>query len=313
MRDQDLLYRLGKEWSAKTVRIKKAGGQTNYIVEHKGKKFFVRLPWENQVVDRNIEGENILALKKNKKLASILPAYYLYIVEKKNILTPKSRDVFDVPDGTMITEYIEGTEFSFKMFLNKRYQEMLANMLYAFHTSGVRFVNDYDVFRNEIAPYRVVAQKNDLSAVTDQKTISAFGKFEKEAKKKLRPVQKGVSTHNDFIFQNFLVGKHKKAYLLDFEYAGLNKRGGIYYDFGFLFADNLFRKPRMSKDIFEDFLAVADSVYGRILDREQIYAAASAVVIMQFWWGILRYSNVSSKKERQYFLRYTKKRARFFS
>jgi hypothetical protein len=80
-----------------------------------------------------------------------------------------------------------------------------------------------------------------------------------------------------------------------------------------LFADNLFRKPRMSKDIFEDFLAVADSVYGRILDREQIYAAASAVVIMQFWWGILRYSNVSSKKERQYFLRYTKKRARFFS
>jgi hypothetical protein len=86
-------------------------------------------------------------------------------------------------------------------------------------------------------------------------------------------------------------------------------RAGMYYDFGFLFADNLFRRPRITKDLFEQFLSVADKVYGKKLDREQIYAAAQAVIVMQFWWGILRYFSVSTKKEKQYFAAYIRSRA----
>ena len=143
-----------------------------------------------------------------------------------------------------------------------------------------------------------------------KRTILKFEKLEKEAKKNLSPLKSSISTHNDFIFQNFLIGKNKKVYLLDFEYAGLNRRGGIYYDFGFLFADNLFRNPPMTKEIFEDFLSVADKVYGQRLDRQQIYAGALATVIMQFWWSILRYFSVGTKKEKQYFTKYLSDRAK---
>lgn len=310
MRDRDLIYRLHKDWSVKTVRITKAGGQTNrnYIVEHKGKKFFVRLPWESDVIDRTIEGKNIRALSKNKKLASIVPKYHLYILKKKNILA-KNKDVFDVPDGTIVAEYIQGREFTLRDFKKRTYQKALASMFYTFHISRVRFTNTYDVFRDEIEKYRVAAQKYSLGEITSEETISSFKDLEKQAKEKLLRMKKGISTHNDFIFQNFLVGKNNKVYLLDFEYAGFSKRGGMYYDFGFLFADNLFRKPVITKEAFEEFLSIADEVYGKKLNREQIYTAALAAIVMQFWWGILRYYAVQTKKEKQYFMKYVKERA----
>ena len=66
----------------------------------------------------------------------------------------------------------------------------------------------------------------------------------------------------------------------------------------------------MTKEIFEDFLSVADKVYGQRLDRQQIYAGALATVIMQFWWSILRYFSVGTKKEKQYFTKYLSDRAK---
>lgn len=294
------------------MRITKAGGQTNrnYVVTHKNKKFFVRLPWETDVINRTIEGKNILALSKNKKLASVLPTYHCYILGKKDILNQKDKNVFLVPDGTMVAQYIQGKEYSLELFENKKYQKLLAQAFYAFHTSGVRFVNIYDVFRDETEKYRVAAQKHFLKDIVTPKTIAVFRNLEQQAKKKLMSIKKGVPTHNDFIFQNFLVGKNSKVYLSDFEYAGMNRRGGICYDFGFLFADNLFRKPAITKNLFEQFLSVADKVYKRKLDREQVYAASQAVIIMQFWWGILRYGTVKTKKEKQYFAKYIQARAK---
>lgn len=305
-----MIYRLRADWNTKTIRITKAEGQTNrnYIVEHKRKKFFVRLPWESNVIDRAIEGKNIFALANNKKLASVLPTYYCYVLRKKNILDPRDTNVFLVPDGTMIASYIEGKEYSLELFKKEKYQKLLAKACYAFHASGVRFVNTYDVFRDEIQKYRIAGEKYPLQEITDIETITAFKKLEKQAKKKLLPLKRSMPAHNDFIFQNFLLGKNNTVYLLDFEYAGLSMRGGVYYDFGFLFADNLFRRPRMTTDLFEQFLSIADKIYKKKLDRGQIYAAAQAVVIMQFWWGILRYFYVETKKEKQYFKKYVQAR-----
>jgi thiamine kinase-like enzyme len=133
--------------------------------------------------------------------------------------------------------------------------------------------------------------------------------FESKAERELPSLQKGISTHNDFIFQNFLIGKDKKIYLLDFEYAGLNKKGGIHYDFGFLFADNLFRKPKMTQKVFEEFLVVVDRTYQKKLNREEIYWSAIAATLVQVWWGILRYFSVPPK-ERAYFQDYVQNRIR---
>jgi len=46
--DLQLIYRLDKTWEAETIKVRKAGGQTNknFVVVHNGQSFFVRLPWE---------------------------------------------------------------------------------------------------------------------------------------------------------------------------------------------------------------------------------------------------------------------------
>ena len=239
-----------------------------------------------------------------------MPKYYLYIYRGKNILKPKSKEIFNLPDGTMVTEYIPGRLFTVPMFEKKKYQEKLAEMFYTFHSSGVRFANKYNVFRDEIEKYRLAAKKYPLSQFIKTGSIRKLENIEKEAQRAIPFLKKGISTHNDFIFQNFLVGKDSKIYLLDFEYAGLNEKGGILYDYGFLFADNLFRNPPINQKLFEKFLKVADKIYKQPLDRKQTYWSAIAATLVMFWWGILRYFSVRSKKEKKYFKDYVLKRAK---
>ena len=120
--EKELISRLGRKWEKKDFIAQRLGGQTNrnFVVAYKNKKFFVRLPWERgDIIDRKIEGKNILALTKNRKLAEILPKYHTYILNKRNILARSSKDFFDVPDGTMVAEYIEGKEFTHILFQKK--------------------------------------------------------------------------------------------------------------------------------------------------------------------------------------------------
>jgi len=310
MKDIDLICKLNKDWRPDNVKIKKAGGQTNrnFIVQYRNKKFFVRLPWESAVIDRKIEGKNILALNRNKKLRAILPKYYIYILNGKNILSSK-KEKFNLPNGTMMIEYIPGRTLTISLFKIKKYQEKLARMFYVFHASGVRFTNKYNVFKDEIEKYRLACRKYPIQKIISPEIIENLNKIEKEAKSKV-PIKKGAPAHNDFIFQNFIVGNDGKIYLLDFEYAGMSEKGGALYDFAFLFADNLFRKPSLTKGIFEKFLKIADKAYGRHLDRKQIYWLAIAVPVMQVWWGLLRYFDVKTIKEKKYFKEYVLKRAK---
>lgn len=312
-KDIESIYRLNENWRPGNIKVKKAGGQTNrnWIVQYKNERFFVRLPWEAaDIIDRTVEAKNIFALSRNKKLRKILPKYYLYIFQNKNILQPKSREIFDVPNGTMMAEYIEGRLLTMPLFRKRIYQKKLARMFYTFHTSGVRFVNRYNVFRDEVRKYRLVAKKYPLQQLIDVETIVSLEKIGKEAQRMLPLLKRGVSTHNDFIFQNFLIGENDKMYLLDFEYAGLNEKGGILYDFGFLFADNLFRNPPINQELFEKFLKITDKIYKKPLSRSQIYWSAVAATLVMFWWGLIRYFNVETQKEKKYFKEYVLKRAK---
>lgn len=312
IKDIDLICRLNKNWRRDCIRMKKAGGQTNrnYIVGFEKKKYFVRLPWgEKDIINRKIESRNIAALISNNKLRRILPEYYIYILNGRNILSSE-KEKFDLPDGTMVTEYIPGKVFKAPLFKKKKYQERLARMFRIFHTSGIRLVNKYNVFRDEIEKYKLAAKKYPIKKILNAETVSNLEKMEKKIKSEIPFSAKGVPSHNDFIFQNFLIGDDKKIYLLDFEYAGLNTRGGILYDFAFLFADNLFRKPPINKEIFEEFLKIADRIYKKSLNRNQIYSLAMAVPVMQIWWGLLRYFSAKTQKEKKYFKEYITKRVK---
>ncbi len=297
-----------KQLFSRPFRAVKAGGQTNrnYIVEFQGEKFFVRLPWESNVLDRTSEGKNIRALSGTKKVQRILPKYYLYVLSKKNILNPRDNTRYNVPDGTMVTEYIRGREFTLQDFRKQSCQKALARMVYIFHTSGVRFRNPYNVFRDEIRTYRLAAQRHSLEKFFSEATLVQLQSLEKTAARKLQSIKKGIATHNDLIFQNVLVGRRGAIYLLDFEYAGLNTKGGIFYDLGYPFRDSFFNPPQISRKVFERFLTEADKVYNKKLDRDQIYWSVAAAMLVGIWWGILRYVG-APRREQPYFYRYVQR------
>lgn len=309
MKDIQLIYRLNKNWRSNNIKIKRAGGQTNrnWIIQYRNKKFFVRLPWERaEIVDRRVEAGNILALAKCKKLTRVLPKYYLYIFKGKNILSPKG--ILDLPDGTMMMEYIEGRDINGKDLEKPKIQLELIKTLRTFHASGVRFVNIYDVFRDEVSKYKREANKYPTNKLIEKQKIDKIEKIEKIARKKL--ISGGrISTHNDLIFENLRLGKNGRIYLLDFEYAGLNVRDGLYYDLGIILGGNLFQKNPLKLAVFQEILKKIKKIYKKELDDSKIYYGALTNIIVMFWWGLVKYFSSFKQKEKRYFKDYTLKRA----
>lgn len=309
--DIELISRLNKNWKADRIKIRKAGGQTNrnYIVEFKNKKYFVRLPWERtNVVDRKVEAKNILALVKCKKLSKILPKYFIYILNKENILATK-KERFNLPDGTMTMEHIEGEDIDGKDLEKEKTKKALLKTLYTFHTSGVKFTNTYDVFQNEVFKYKRKAKKCLIEKLLISERIKNIEKIEKLVKKNF-PLSGKISTHNDLIFENLRLGKDGKIYLLDFEYAGFNIRNGLYYDLGTILGGNLFQKNPIRIETFEEILEKAKRIYKNKLDRNKIYLGALINVLVMFWWGTVKYFSSITKEEKKYFKVYLLKRAR---
>ena len=309
-KDIELICRLNKNWRPGNIKVKRAGGQTNrnYIVQCKNKKFFVRLPWERtDIIDRKVEADNILALAKCQKLRGVVPRFFIYVLRKKNILNSNGK--YDFPDGTMMMEYIEGRDIVVRDLEKAKYQKALADSLYKFHASGVKFVNHYDVFRDEVEKYRKKAKKYPLSKLLKKEDVKKIEEIEKKAKEKL-PLEGKLSTHNDLIFENLRLGRNGKIYILDFEYAGLNIRNGLHYDLGIIFGGNLFYKNPIKFKNFEQFLEKAKKRYRRKLDDNKIYCGALTNVLVMFWWGAVKYFSCKTGKEKKYFRKYVLDRAK---
>jgi thiamine kinase-like enzyme len=297
-KDIKLICKLNKNWQPDKIKVKRAGGQTNrnWIVQHKNKKFFVRFPWERtDIVDRKIEGKNILAIAKCKKLTGVVPKFFLYVFKKRNILSTQQR--LDFSDGTMVKD-LEKPEI----------QKVLLKTLYAFHTSGVRFVNVYDVFRDEILKYKNKAKKYPLGKLISKERIKKIEAIEKIIKEKL-PFGGRLSTHNDLIFENLRLGKDGKVYLLDFEYAGFNIRNGLHYDLGIILGGNLFYKKPIKLETFKEILKEAKKIYKKDLNDYKIYCGALTNVLVMFWWGMVKYFSCP-REEKRYFKDYVLKRAK---
>ncbi len=311
IKDIELIYRLNKGWRPDRIKVKKAGGQTNrnYIVQHKNKKFFVRLPWERaDVVDRKAEARNVLALAGCNKLKNILPKYYLYAFKGKNILCPKEKA--DFPNGTMITEYIEGRDINGEDLESPKIQTALIKTLHTFHSSGVRFFNSYDVFRDEILKYEKKAKKYPISKLIKNNKIERIEEIEEEARKQLVPGGK-ISTHNDLIFENLRLGENGKVYLLDFEYSGFNVRDGLHYDLGIILGGNLFQKNPIKIKTFREILKKTKKIYKKNINDRKIYWGALINILVMFWWGLVKYfGSVKGKEEKKYFRKYVLDRAK---
>jgi len=311
IKDIELISKLNKDWQLGKIKVKEIKGHTtnrNWIVEYKKKKFFVRLPWErSDIVNREVEAKNVLVLAECQKFKGVVPRFFLYVFKKRNILDSKEK--IDLSDGTMVMEYIEGKDIDGKDLEKSKIQDALLQSLYAFHSSGVKFANVYDIFRDELEKYRKKAKKYPIEKILSKNGIKKIEKIEKMVKGKMA-LGGGLSTHNDLIFTNLRLGRDGKIYILDFEYAGYNIREGLYYDLGIILGGNLFYKKPITFETFGQFLKKAEKKYKRKFDDEKIYCGALANVLVMFWWGMVKYFSSKTKTEKKYFKDYILKRAR---
>lgn len=297
---------LDKNWNPDNIKIERVGGQTNrnYKVRYKNAISFVRLAWQAaDIVDREIEAKNILALASCKKLAFILPKYRLYIFQGKNVLEPRKKINFDVPDGTMVMEYIEGKDIDGKDLEKPEIQEALLKTLCLFHNSGVKFTNVYDVFQDEILKYKNKAKQFPVNKIITKEKIEFIEEVEKEMGKRLQ-LGGAVSSHNDLIFENLRLAKNNRVYILDFEYAGFNIRDGLHYDIGIILGGNLFQKNPIKIETYEEILKKAPLIYGKEFNSDKAYCGALTNILVMFWWGLVRYFSVTTKEEKEYFEKY---------
>ncbi|MBI2664117.1 phosphotransferase [Candidatus Woesearchaeota archaeon] len=303
----EILYRFRRGWEPGD--IKKAGGRTNKNFIVSGQEMvFVRIPRDNDIVNRHIEGMNILALSKNYKVSHIIPSYQTYVLGGRNILDPDSPE-FDLPDGAMITSYIEGRELDGDVLRDKGVQDALIESLHAFHTSGVRFVNEYDVFRDEVGYYRSKAEKHDLKQLFMKEEAEQAKTAERRAMARLHAGGE-IPTHNDLIVENLILGNDGKVRIIDFEYAGRNIRSGLPYDIGILLGGNMANDKPVTFDTFEGILDSAGRVYREPLDREQVFYGALTNMVVMFWWGTVHYFGADSPDEKADFRKYVLDRAR---
>lgn len=305
------LHDLHERWAPGNIAVTRMGGKTNRnyrVRDSEGGDWFVRIPYVAvEIVDRVVECQNIIALRECKAMKTIIPVHHLYLLAGRNCMVPSHLDRWriDLPDGTMVAEYIEGQELSVELLQEEEVRETLVRTLHHFHTSGVNFINTYDPFQDEIAKYKrqVLEREKAVKELVGALALTEVEEVEKLMAEKL-PEEKAVSTHNDLNFGNFLLAKNGQIYLLDFEYAGCNIRGGLYYDFGTLLGENmLYREGRnpLTIETFESIIEKALGLYNEGLDHSKVYICALANVLVTFWWAIMRYFQSETQEEKSFF------------
>lgn len=308
--DATLIYRLLNLPPSETQIKKITSGDTNknFKVQCDGSAYVARLPYNgSNIIDRRTELSNLHQLLGNPKTAAIIPNYKVYIYDGRDVLTKDNRTFEGVPNGTAITEYIEGFDLTTGVLKDDAVRSSLVRTLHAFHTSGVKFTNPYDPFVDEIAKYRKIVEESSTPiTLVDKQDLEEIDSMTRELAAQL-PEEPPTSTHNDLVLGNLRMGRDGEVRLLDFEYAGFNNRG-LHYDYGTLFGENVFANNPMTEEIFEKILEQAGSTYGAKFDPEKAYRAASVNMIVTFWYGLVQHLQAPDEKRREEFSQYVRER-----
>lgn len=308
--DASLIYSLLNRTPSEVGIKRITSGKTNknFKVQYDGSIYVVRLPKKTDNINRGTELSNIHALLENPTTSKAIPKFIFYVYEGRNALIKDNRTFEDVPDGTAVTQYLEGFDLTTDALKDDAVRKALVRTLHAFHTSGVKFTNSYDPFVDEIGKYkRRVEESSTPITLVDERLVEKIDSMAEELTVKL-PEEPPVATHNDLVLANLRMGRDGEVRLLDFEYAGFNNRG-LHYDYGTLFGENVFADNPMTKDIFEKILEQASRTYGAKFDPEKAYREAFVNMIVTFWWGLVKHLQASDEKERQYFSQYVRERA----
>jgi thiamine kinase-like enzyme len=305
----EMVYRFDRGWALEGATVQRLGGKTNrnYKVGAGNGTWFVRIPYEGaQIVKRQVEARNLQAIKECGQLYDIVPQCVFYVLAGRDVFSPIESGSINLPDGSAVMRYIAGAELNVELLKEAEIQRALIKTLHRFHTSGVCFMNGYMPLRDEAEPYKKQVNRYSFSELLPSNNIlEEVLELERIVEKYLikNCSNDQLSTHNDLNFGNLWLARDGSIKLLDWEYAGHNICGGLYYDYGTLLGENFIaregRKP-ITLTVFEEILERAADVYGYEFSKEKVFYCALANVLVTFWWAIMQYFNVPQKEKAHY-------------
>lgn len=240
-----------------TLSVSQIGGMTN-------RNFKVTLSQENYVLRIPGNGTEGMVERRNEEINTLL-SYRLGI----------SPEIFyfNETTGIKLAQFIEGAE-TLNSATIQRYDSLLqiSSIFSKLHNSGVRFNNDFNVFR-EILNYEHLLSATGASMyegyIDYRPAVMALAGRLNELGVELKPC------HNDLVPENFIKDIHGKIFLIDWEYSGMNDP---MWDFAALFLESDFSEENC-QFVLERYLGTP--VPSRLREKIFIYQ-----ILMDILWAI---------------------------
>ena len=189
------------------------GTNMSYICEYK-------LTQKKYVIRFGVKSGDILAINRKAEYEAIKAM-------SSSGYSPKFV-YFDILDGNMITEYINGSNVNENDVKDDEFFIRMLKLLKNMHQiKTVEKFNPYNDIEKKlyyIKEYNIPLNKRFNEAYDKYKTIRDRNKLENSPHLGL--------CHNDPFYSNFFLDDDGKIYLLDFEFSGM---GDIFYDLACLF------------------------------------------------------------------------------
>ncbi|ABR49958.1 Choline/ethanolamine kinase [Alkaliphilus metalliredigens QYMF] len=180
-----------------------AGGLTNYnyIMQIKGTEYVIRQPggMTNKMIDRKVE-------KENNRIASQMG------INSECVY-------FDEESGTKFSKYIPNSENIANLNPNSPQNiEAVSEIMRKIHQSKYTFSNEFD-FKSELDKYESLVEELNGSFFFDylEHKEQLFEYMENHLTE-----MNFLPCHNDTVPENFIMDKDGVAYLVDWEYSGMN-------------------------------------------------------------------------------------------
>lgn len=241
-----------------------AGGLTNYnyIMDVKGTEYVIRQPggMTNQMIDRQIE-------KVNNTIACELglnsECYYFDEISgiKISVYLPNSKNIAQADPCDQVSI------------------KAVSDLMKKTHNSSKKFPNFFD-WQGELTKYEQIVR--DIKG--------AFFFDYADLKKRLIEFQEShvrnticVPCHNDTVPENFVVAENGRAYLIDWEYAGMNDPS---WDVAAYIIES-----KLSEEAIDSLMS---EYYGQTPSEEELLKIKSFMVAQDLlWtvWALIRHYN----------------------
>ncbi len=233
-----------------------AGGLTNYnyIMEIGGTEYVVRQPggMTNQMIDRGIEmiNNNIAC-----EIGLNSRCYY-----------------FDEISGVKISYYIKNSKNIAQTDpCSSANIKAVSSLMTKTHQIAKKFPNQFD-WNKELEKYEQIVKELKGDFFFDyQELKKRLIEFQKENIK----VSTLVPCHNDTVPENFVIDEHGKAYLIDWEYAGMNDPS---WDVAAYIIES-----RLSESAIEELIM---EYYGQVPSQEEILKIKFFMVAQDLLWTV---------------------------